>query len=56
MNYNIDGGAYTLDATYATNEWLTIKHRIDTDNDLMNIYFNDEYQGQLPTTALKSVA
>ena len=48
VNYNIDGGAFTLDATYATNEWLTIKHRIDTDNDLMNIYFNDEYQGQLP--------
>lgn len=48
VNYNIDGGAFVLDATYATNEWLTITHHIDTDNDLMNIYFNGEYQGQLP--------
>ena len=53
VNYNIDGGAFVLDATYATNEWLTITHHIDTDNDLMNIYFNGEYQGQLPSTGLR---
>lgn len=48
VNYNIDGGAYTLDASYTAGEWLKITHHIDTDNDLMNVYFNDEYVGQLP--------
>ena len=48
VNYIIDGGAYTLDASYTPGEWLKITHLIDTDSDLMNIYFNDEYQGQLP--------
>lgn len=48
VNYNIDGGAYTLDASYTQGEWLKIAHLIDTDSDLMHVYFNDEYVGQLP--------
>jgi hypothetical protein len=46
--YNIDGGTYTLDGTFTPGEWLKVTHLLDTDSDLMHVYFNDEYLGQLP--------
>ena len=48
VNYNIDGGTYTLDGTFTPGTWLKITHLIDTDSDLMHIYFDDVYLGQLP--------
>lgn len=48
VNYNIDGGAFTLDATYTPGTWLKITHLIDTDSDLMHLYYDDVYLGQLP--------
>jgi hypothetical protein len=48
VNYNIDGGAYTLDGAFTAGAWLKITHLIDTDSDLMHIYFDDVYLGQLP--------
>jgi hypothetical protein len=48
VNYNIDGGTYTLDATYTPGTWLKITHLIDTDSDLMHLYYDDVYLGQLP--------
>ena len=48
VNYNIDGGAYTLDGAFTTDTWLKITHLIDTESDLMHIYFDDVYLGQLP--------
>lgn len=48
VNYNIDGSTYTLDATYTPGAWLKITHFIDTDSDLMDLYYDDVYLGQLP--------
>lgn len=48
VNYNIDGGTYTLDGSYTPGQWLKITHYIDTDSDLMHVYFDDVYLGQLP--------
>ena len=47
-------GAVLLASTYATNSWLTITHYIDTESDLMHVYLNGEFLGQVPTTASKS--
>jgi hypothetical protein len=48
VTYNIDGGTYTLAGTYTPGSWLKITHYIDTDSDLMHVYFDDAYLGQLP--------
>ena len=48
VSYNIDGGAFTLTGAYTPGTWLKITHLIDTESDLMHIYFDDVYLGQLP--------
>ena len=53
ITYAVDG-AVLLASTYATNSWLTITHYIDTESDLMHVYLNGEFLGQVPTTASKS--
>jgi hypothetical protein len=48
VTYNIDNATYTLEGSYTPGSWLKIQHLIDTDSDLMHIYFDDVYLGQLP--------
>ena len=47
IEFNNYGGG-DLYATYALNQWLTITHLVDTANDLMSIYLDGEFIGQLP--------
>ena len=42
-----------LASTYQTNSWLTITHYIDTESDLMHVYLNEEFLGQVPYDGLK---
>ena len=48
MTYNVDNGSFIFETFYTQGEWLEIKHFIDTDNDLMTLYFDGVYGGQLP--------
>ena len=42
-----------LASTYETNSWLTITHYIDTESDLMHVYLNEEFLGQVPYDGLE---
>ena len=52
ITYAVDG-AVLLASTYATNSWLTITHYIDTESDLMHVYLNGEFLGQVPYDGLE---
>ena len=52
ITYAVDG-AVLLASTYATNSWLTITHYIDTESDLMHVYLNEEFLGQVPYDGLE---
>lgn len=52
ITYNVDG-AVLLASTYATNSWLTITHYIDTESDLMHVYLDGVFLGQVPYDGLE---
>ena len=52
ITYAVDG-AVLLASTYETNSWLTITHYIDTESDLMHVYLNEEFLGQVPYDGLE---
>ena len=47
MSFGIDQ-VEVLTASYTPGEWLKLTHLIDTNSDLMHLYINDEFVGQLP--------
>ena len=52
ITYAVDG-VVLLASTYQTNSWLTITHHIDTESDLMHVYLNEEFLGQVPYDGLE---
>ena len=52
ITYSVDG-AVLLAGSYEVGSWLTIAHYIDTESDLMNVYLNEDFLGQVPYDGLE---
>ena len=52
ITYAVDG-TVLLAGSYEVGSWLTIAHYIDTESDLMNVYLNADFLGQVPYDGLE---